>query len=203
MSTRPGNHVKKKPAQKHKNATAFKFDKYRTDPTAKVLKNLEILNCCPKCTSVLEWKIKYGKYKPLTVPGKCVDCLNKCVKHAYHIRCEACVLKSGKCAKCGEKLELVSTPGPDDKTIAREEADFQRDLKCLPERRRRAFLRYMQRLQLSSEDGGEDVAEDAREKLNSLLEKYGRDSNDFDLGDLQDDFDDLDVNSDSEDEDSE
>ena len=49
-----------------------------------------------------------------------------------------------------------------------------------------------------SEDGGEDVAEDAREKLNSLLEKYGRDSNDFDLGDL-----DLDVNSDSEDEDSE
>ena len=54
-----------------------------------------------------------------------------------------------------------------------------------------------------SEDGGEDVAEDAREKLNSLLEKYGRDSNDFDLGDLEDDFDDLDVNSDSEDEDSE
>ena len=42
MSTRPGNHVKKKPAQKHKNATAFKFDKYRTDPTAKVLKNLEV-----------------------------------------------------------------------------------------------------------------------------------------------------------------
>ena len=118
----------------------------------------------------------------------------------------------------------MSTPGPDDKTIAREEADFQRDLKCLPERRRRAFLRYMQRLQLSmsyclcvtaptlplhclclsgSEDGGEDVAEDAREKLNSLLEKYGRDSNDFDLGDLGEDFDDLDVNSDSEDEDSE
>ena len=54
-----------------------------------------------------------------------------------------------------------------------------------------------------SEDGGEDVAEDAREKLNSLLEKYGRDSNDFDLGDLGEDFDDLDVNSDSEDEDSE
>ena len=54
-----------------------------------------------------------------------------------------------------------------------------------------------------SEDGGEDVAEDAREKLNSILEKYGRDSNDFDLGDLGEDFDDLDVNSDSEDEDSE
>ena len=44
MSTRPGSHIKKKPAQKHKNTTAFKFDKYRTDPTAKVLKNLEVLN---------------------------------------------------------------------------------------------------------------------------------------------------------------
>ena len=42
MSTRPGGHIKKKPAQKHKNTTAFKFDKYRTDPKAKVLKNLEV-----------------------------------------------------------------------------------------------------------------------------------------------------------------
>ena len=42
MSTRPGSHIKKKPGQKHKNTTAFKFDKYRTDPKAKVLKNLEV-----------------------------------------------------------------------------------------------------------------------------------------------------------------
>ena len=42
MSTRPGSHIKKKPGQKHKNTTAFKFDKYRTDPIAKVLKNLEV-----------------------------------------------------------------------------------------------------------------------------------------------------------------
>merc|ERR1712198_333420 len=95
MSTRPGGHVKKKPAQKHKNTTAFKFDKYRTDPKAKVLKNLEVIHCCPKCTSVLEWKIKYGKYKPLTTPAKCVDCLQKVVKHSYHIRCGPCVEKSG------------------------------------------------------------------------------------------------------------
>ena len=42
MSTRPGNHHKKKPAQKHKNATAFKFDKYKTDPKAKALKTLQV-----------------------------------------------------------------------------------------------------------------------------------------------------------------
>ena len=71
---------------------------------------------------MLEWKIKYGKYKPLTVPGKCVDCLQKTVKHSYHIRfgqemdlvdlivnialfrCGACVEKTGKCAKCNVKV---------------------------------------------------------------------------------------------------
>ena len=148
MSTRPGSHQKKKPGQKHKNVSAFKFDKYRTDPQAKSLKSLQIVNCCAKCTSVLEWKIKYGKYKMLTTPSKCVDCLQKVVKHNYHIRCEACVQKSGKCAKCGELVEeFVNTIERSQTTLAREEADFQRDLKCLPERKRRAFLRYIERLQ--------------------------------------------------------
>ena len=104
MSTRPGQHVKKKPAQKHQNSHTYKFDKYRTDPTAKVLKGLQVVNCCPKCTQVIEWKIKYGKYKPLTVPGKCVECLQKTVKHSYHIRCVPCVLKVKKCAKCGQNV---------------------------------------------------------------------------------------------------
>ena len=44
MSTRPGNHVKKKPGQKHQNTHAFKVNKYKTDPTAKTLKDLRV--CC-------------------------------------------------------------------------------------------------------------------------------------------------------------
>ena len=189
MSTRPGGHVKKKPAQKHKNITAFKFDKYRSDPKAKALNNLEIINCCPKCTSVLEWKIKYGKYKPLTVPAKCVDCLQKNVKHSYHIRCDACVKKSGKCAKCGEKTEdFVNTQAPDQGDLDKDEAQFQRDLKCLPERRRRAFLRYMQRVHTTGEADSEEI----KEKLSLLLEKCGRNKDDeFDFDDFGDDFDDL------------
>ena len=194
MSTRPGNHVKKKPAQKHKNTTAFKFDKYRTDPKAKALNNLEIINCCPKCTSVLEWKIKYGKYKPLTVPAKCVDCLQKVVKHSYHIRCDACVKKSGKCAKCGEKTEdFVNTQGPHQGDLDKEEAQFQRDLKCLPERRRRAFLRWMLKMQTSGEADSEEI----KEKLSLLLEKCCRNKDDFDdFDDFGDDFDDLDIGDD-------
>ena len=69
---------------------------------------LQVIHCCPKCTSVLEWKIKYGKYKPLTTPAKCVDCLQKVVKHSYHIRCGPCVEKSGKCAKCGVQVNVFS-----------------------------------------------------------------------------------------------
>ena len=58
------------------------------------------------------------------------------------------MVKTGKCAKCGEKVgsgEIVNLPGPGQSQIEKEEADFQRDLKCLPERRRRAFLRYLQK----------------------------------------------------------
>ena len=109
---------------------------------------MQVVNCCPKCTEVIEWKIKYGKYKALSAPAKCVDCLQRTVKHSYHVRCGSCVEKSGKCAKCGDMVEeIVHSSPPSQSTTDREEAEFQRDLKCLPERKRRAFLRDLERLQ--------------------------------------------------------
>ena len=189
MSTRPGNHVKKKPGQKHKNTFAFKFDKHKTDPQAKMLKSLQVNNCCDKCTAVIEWKIKYGKYKPLTAPARCVDCGEKCVKHNYHVRCAGCVAKSGKCAKCGERVgEFVHTAGPSQAELAREEADFQRELRCLPERRKRAFLRWFEE---------NPDPEEAKQRLAGLKDKFGKEGTDFDLDDLDDDLDDLDLQSDS------
>merc|ERR1711915_115238 len=190
MSTRPGNHVKKKPAQKHQNATAYKFDKYKTDPKAKLLKNLQVINCCPKCTDVIEWKIKYGKYKTLSAPAKCVDCLQKTVKYNYHIRCGPCVEKSGKCAKCGEKTsDFVNIPEPDQSEIDRKEADFKRDLKSLPERHRRTLLRHMEK----GDAGLEEDVITPEEKLSIMKEKYGRDGDPFGLDDLDEDLDDLDL----------
>ena len=41
--------------------------------------------------------------------------------------------------------EIVNLPEPDQSQIDKEEADFQRDLKCLPERKKRAFLRFLQK----------------------------------------------------------
>ena len=157
-----------------------------------------------------------------------MDCLQKKVKHSYHIRfvqtfiirhgnikpnndtfirCGDCVEKTGKCAKCGVKLSLegfVNLPEPGQSQIEKEEADFQRDLKCLPERRRRAFLRYLQKFNgkftsifcfvshvfTAGEIDPDTNPEKPREKLTNLLSKFGKDNDDFDLGD---DFDDLDL----------
>lgn len=45
---------------------------------------------CQHCREKIEWKKKYRKYKPLTVPAKCVKCGNRTVKAAYHQLCDDC-----------------------------------------------------------------------------------------------------------------
>ena len=143
---------------------------------------MQVLNCCPKCTDTIEWKIKYGKYKLLTAPAKCVDCLERKVKHNYHVRCESCVQRTGKCAKCGDTVhQFVNIAAPSQRDLDREEAEFQRDMKCLPERKRRVFLRYL-------ETAIEDDPEEKKQMLKSMIEKFGKE--DFGLGDLniEDDF---------------
>ena len=49
----------RKRPQKHQNTTAWKADKYKSNPKTKLVQSLTIVNCCPHCTGVLEWKIKY------------------------------------------------------------------------------------------------------------------------------------------------
>ena len=141
-----------------------------------------MVNCCPKCTELIEWKIKYGKYKMLTTPAKCVDCLEKTVKYNYHVRCGKCVERTGKCAKCGDTTEgFVNLTPQTQSDLDRDEADFQRDLKCLPERKRRVFLRYL-------ETAFDADPEEKKQKLKSLIDKFAKE--DFGLDDLniEDDF---------------
>ncbi|TWW59959.1 uncharacterized protein C9orf85 homolog isoform X3 [Takifugu flavidus] len=69
---------------------------------------------CQHCKDVLEWKVKYNKYKTLTQPRKCVRCSQKTVKDAYHIICKPCALQLELCCKCGKKEEIiipVNSPG--------------------------------------------------------------------------------------------
>ena len=62
---------------------------------------------CQCCKEVLEWRVKYSKYKPLSKPKKCVKCLQKTVKDSYHIMCRPCACELEVCAKCGKKEDVV------------------------------------------------------------------------------------------------
>lgn len=106
MSSQKGNCSRSR-GQKHQNATAFKNDKYGASVQVKKAKAKVHDGLCQRCKDVLEWKVKYNKYKPLTQPRKCVKCLQKTVKDAYHIICKPCALKLELCAKCGKKEEIA------------------------------------------------------------------------------------------------
>ncbi|XP_043920330.1 uncharacterized protein C9orf85 homolog, partial [Protopterus annectens] len=106
MSSQRGN-VSRTRSQKHKNTTVFKNDKYDATNTLKKLNTKVHDGVCQRCKDILEWKIKYNKYKLLTKPKKCVKCFQKTVKEAYHVLCKPCALKLGFCAKCGKSEEIV------------------------------------------------------------------------------------------------
>ncbi|XP_064475112.1 uncharacterized protein C9orf85 homolog [Ornithodoros turicata] len=106
MSVQLGN-VKRSRPQKHQNERAFKNTLHDTSGQTKKIIALKIVNVCVRCKEKIEWKIKYKKYKPLTVPRKCVKCEGKTVKRAYHITCDNCVRELKICGKCGTKEDLV------------------------------------------------------------------------------------------------
>ncbi|XP_051278635.1 uncharacterized protein C9orf85 homolog [Dicentrarchus labrax] len=106
MSSQKGN-VSRSRAQKHQNSAAFKNDKYGATVQVKKAKSKTHDGLCQHCKGVLEWKVKYNKYKSLTQPRKCVKCSQKTVKDAYHIICKPCSLQLEICCKCGKKEDIV------------------------------------------------------------------------------------------------
>ncbi|XP_013195419.2 uncharacterized protein C9orf85 homolog [Amyelois transitella] len=137
MSNSRGNISRKRP-QKHQNKTVFKNDLHDTSHKTKFINSLEITGVCKRCKDIIDWKIKYKKYKPLTAPRKCVGCEQKAIKYAYHLLCTKCVTEKNVCAKCCKPVEIeekdVTTQG---------DTDIQQLLKGLPERKRRSLLRYI------------------------------------------------------------
>lgn len=104
---------------------------------------------------VLEWKIKYKKYKPLTQAKTCTKCHQRNIKKAYHVLCRSCALENKVCAKCltsSEKVEIIP-PEPTEQEQLKLKVEMDRLIKSLPERKRRAFLRYMEKgKQIETED---------------------------------------------------
>ena len=101
MSLRKGDNVKK--GQKYQNSTTFRAERYGQSRQVKLAGALPLVGVCSRCKEKLEWKKKYDKYKPLTVPKKCVSCSEKRVRQAYYRLCQECAETSHVCAKCGGK----------------------------------------------------------------------------------------------------
>ncbi|KAK2576856.1 hypothetical protein KPH14_005488 [Odynerus spinipes] len=208
MSCQKGNANRSRP-QKYKNHTAFKNDLHDTSHKTKFINNIEVANVCERCKKIIEWKIKYKKYKPLKAPAKCTKCEQKNVKHAYHIMCLPCAKQHQVCPKCGEKRDIIEGK-PSREESVKLDVELQALLKKLPERKRRTFVRYMNRKcdtkktnseittdeKENSEAGDVDEEnekstealtlkkEDLLEKLKALVLKEGKDD------DFNDDFDD-------------
>jgi len=144
--------------QKYKNSKVFKNDMHDSSDKTKALNALDIRGCCPRCKEVIQWKIKYKKYKPLTVYKKCVSCAQKNVKRAYYIYCDECIKRLKKCGKCGQADDHEPELGKTEAEEASLRSQLEQDLKLLPERKRRALNRLAASGKLTEEDGKDLLA---------------------------------------------
>ncbi|CAI2735730.1 unnamed protein product [Schistosoma spindalis] len=101
MSSQKGNIQRTRP-QKYKNTRAFQNNLHDTSKEIKRLNNLTFDFLCPRCTGVVQWKVKYKKYHQLANPRVCVKCNGKAVKQAYHTICTDCSSALKICSKCGK-----------------------------------------------------------------------------------------------------
>ncbi|XP_074136808.1 uncharacterized protein C9orf85 homolog isoform X4 [Sminthopsis crassicaudata] len=69
MSSQKGNVTRTRP-QRHQNAFSFKNDKFDTSIQTKRINAKLHDGVCHHCKEVLEWRVKYSKYKPLSKPKK-------------------------------------------------------------------------------------------------------------------------------------
>ncbi|CAK9801263.1 Uncharacterized protein C9orf85 homolog [Anthophora quadrimaculata] len=143
MSTQKGNFNRSR-SQKYQNQSVFKNDLHDTSNKTKFINSIEVANVCERCKKVIEWKIKYKKYKPLKAPSKCIKCEQKTVKHAYHKICLPCAKQYEICPKCGNTGDIIEGK-PNKEETMKLDAELQSLLKTLSERKRRSFIRYMNR----------------------------------------------------------
>ncbi|XP_045760496.1 uncharacterized protein C9orf85 homolog [Maniola jurtina] len=167
MSCSRGNIIRKRP-QKHQNKTAFKNDLHDTSKKTKVLNNLEVNGVCERCKEIIEWKIKYKKYKTLSAPRKCVGCELKKVKYAYHVLCTDCGKEKKICAKCCTSFDVIKKS--DEENEDNNVNKYQSILKNLPERKRRTLLRYIKK-----QEDGQEISSTAIEALLSEIDKINLD----------------------------
>lgn len=113
MSTQKGNTKKK--GQRYQNEFGFKHNK-NSMLTRKIQETpLDFL--CSKCLNILEWKIKFRKYKPLSTPSKCKICELKTVYKGHREACDKCCIEIKICSKCLDKCEEYARPTRSSKVL--------------------------------------------------------------------------------------
>ena len=102
----------KKKCQKYQNTFSYTATPKHCVPTPqqKSISATELSGLCKRCTEILEWKIKYGKYRALSVPKKCVKCGMKSVTRAYFLLCKDCATELHCCARCQSEDVIGSFP---------------------------------------------------------------------------------------------
>ncbi|KAK8606630.1 hypothetical protein V6N13_052397 [Hibiscus sabdariffa] len=101
----------------------------------------EITGVCPRCKEQIDWKRRYGKYKPLTEPAKCQLCAKRNVRQAYHNLCSGCAKERKVCAKCRCRVDQIV--GRDSAEVEEEQKMLEEAIKNARERDRRTLLRAM------------------------------------------------------------
>jgi len=183
MSLQKGNSQRTR-AQKHKNQTVFNNSMHDTSQRTKMLNNMEVHGVCQRCKDCIDWKVKYKKYKPLKAPKCCTKCHEKAITAAYRTICRKCARSLQVCEKCGEAKTVVPKTLLTPQEQVRQDAEFERQLKSLPERKRRSLLRFMTKTRADPESDPGKFGEEMRAKIDEVKEGLGD-------GDLSDDSDDV------------
>ncbi|KAG9439671.1 hypothetical protein H6P81_019836 [Aristolochia fimbriata] len=192
MSTRKG-------PPKHQNLFAWKPDggkkKNETEPGGKFRPFSEVTGVCPRCRDQIEWKRRYGKYKPLVEPAKCQRCGKRSVRQAYHNICSACAKESKVCAKCSCRVEKII--GRDIEEVEAERKTLDEAIKNARERDRRSLLRALNKNKTSGTEKTPQIADKSRQGdlfPTSSLDEYAKQSrmNADDNDEDDDEYDDVD-----------
>ncbi|KAF5269264.1 hypothetical protein FQR65_LT02565 [Abscondita terminalis] len=180
MSTQKGNAKRSRP-QKHQNHSSFKNSLHDTSHRTKFINNIQVSHVCQRCKEIIEWKIKYKKYKPLSQPKTCVKCGERTVRHAYHVMCVDCGKKLKVCTKCCEAKEVVAAPADKEEQL-RLDLELQQLIESLSERKRRTFIRHMNKQ--AKENGSKETKSELIDKINHLKLQEDSDLEDEDFSDF-------------------
>uniref|UniRef100_A0ACD5VUL5 Uncharacterized protein n=1 Tax=Avena sativa TaxID=4498 RepID=A0ACD5VUL5_AVESA len=130
---------------KHQNSYAWKPNLGRkineTEPGGRFRPLSEITGVCQRCRDQIDWKRKYGKYKPIVEPAKCQKCSKRNVRQAYHNVCTGCSKELGICAKCCTSVKQLV--GRDAEEVDSERKELEEAMRYARERERRTLLRLM------------------------------------------------------------